>query len=276
MRRLLLIGAVLLLGGSVDAQVLDGFYVKQHNFTKQVIPQPSVREADVLWSKRVWRRIDVRQKINQHLYFPIEKIRDRQCFFDVVSNALNEGLITMYDEDGNGTCEFTKPFPPDEVASKFGYKASIREEDEMTGEVYTRDTVQPFTAEMLSSIDIKEDWYFDKEKSELRVEIIGVSLQFKYDSDDGPKTARPGFFYFPELQYVLANYEVYNMSGNDSERRSFLDVFLKRQFASYVRKESNVYDRFIQDYKAEGLGQLAESERIKGEIFEFEHDLWSY
>jgi hypothetical protein len=48
-----------------------------------------------------------------------------------------------------------------------------------------------------------------------------------------------------------------------------------RRFSAHVIKEENVYDREIQQY-AQGLDALLESERVKKEIFEYEHDLWNY
>jgi hypothetical protein len=63
--------------------------------------------------------------------------------------------------------------------------------------------------------------------------------------------------------------------GNDVERRTYEDVFWKRQFGSYIVKSSNVYDRQIVEYKT-GLEALLESEKIKGQITNMEHDLWSY
>ena len=72
----------------------------------------------------------------------------------------------------------------------------------------------------------------------------------------------------------FANWDDFNRQ-NDAERRSYEDYFWKRQFNSYVVKESNVYDRNISEYTT-GIDHLLESERIKKEIFEFEHDLWDY
>jgi hypothetical protein len=46
-------------------------------------------------------------------------------------------------------------------------------------------------------------------------------------------------------------------------------------FQSYIVKETNLYDREIDSYKA-GVDALLESERIKEKIFNFEHDLWSF
>ncbi len=65
------------------------------------------------------------------------------------------------------------------------------------------------------------------------------------------------------------------MRHNDAERRTLDDIFWKRMFSSYVRKESNVYDRSIGDYTS-GMNALFESERVKDDIFKYEHDLWHF
>jgi len=48
-----------------------------------------------------------------------------------------------------------------------------------------------------------------------------------------------------------------------------------RKFSSYIFKESNVFDRRIQDY-ATGIDLLLEGEKIKADIFNKEHDMWTY
>ncbi|MDA0304533.1 MAG: gliding motility protein GldN, partial [Bacteroidetes bacterium] len=82
------------------------------------------------------------------------------------------------------------------------------------------------------------------------------------------------WLYYPECRYVFANAEAYNPM-NDSQRRTFEDLFQKRFFNSYVVKESNVYDRSIASYSL-GLDALSESQRIKHDLFLLEHDLWHY
>jgi gliding motility associated protien GldN len=82
------------------------------------------------------------------------------------------------------------------------------------------------------------------------------------------------WIYFPEARFVFANSEVFNRI-NDAERRTYEDVFWKRQFESTVIKESNVYDRSINEYKT-GLDALLEAEKIEEKIFNFEHDFWHY
>jgi len=90
-----------------------------------------------------------------------------------------------------------------------------------------------------------------------------------------PKTELTIFWvYYPESRYWLCNQEIYN-DQNDAGRISFDDFFLKRRFSSYIYKVENVHDRLIAEY-TNGIDALLESEKIKQEIFQYEHDLWEY
>ncbi|MFB0923850.1 MAG: hypothetical protein QMB65_00990 [Vicingaceae bacterium] len=90
--RLLIITLILLSSISVEAQykILDKPWVKENTPTRRVVPYTHVREADVMWHRRVWRTIDLREKINHPLYYPIQKIEDRKSLFDVIKDAIFE------------------------------------------------------------------------------------------------------------------------------------------------------------------------------------------
>ena len=47
-------------GGPINVPVegvIDGIVIQEHIPTKKMIPYEHVREADMIWSKRVWRSI---------------------------------------------------------------------------------------------------------------------------------------------------------------------------------------------------------------------------
>ena len=82
--------------------------------------------------------------------------------------------------------------------------------------------------------------------------------------------------YFPELRNILVSKTVAN-GHNDATTLSYDDVFMKRIFSSFIVKISNVKDESIKDYvKTSGVDRLKEAERLKKELFDWEHDLWSY
>ena len=76
----------------------DLSYIKDRTRGKEVTPYPTLREADVMWSKRVWRVIDLREKMNHPLYYPDSPMLDRKSLFDVIIDAaIKEGRITLFD-----------------------------------------------------------------------------------------------------------------------------------------------------------------------------------
>ena len=133
------------------------------------------------------------------------------------------------------------------------------------------------SSDMISAYNIKEDWFFDKQRSVLDVRIIGMCpVQEVFDGQTGDyKGEKPLFWiYFPEARHIFANEVVFNRYS-DSEKRTLEDIFWKRSFSSYIYKTSNVYDRQLNEYKS-NLDLLLESKNIKEVVFNMEQDFWEY
>ena len=305
------IAALVIISLQANAQtVQDGFYQRENIPTKKVISQTYVREADVMWEKRVWRVIDLREKINHPLYYPLVPQNDLWSLFDVMKFHIEQkpGSLTpyltfnpenLYATDGD---QFKYPLkyngPTDDQ-----YKKSIEELLYILGPeptepikierngiiidtlgpdgnpIYPDRDKYPITAQDIVGWEIKEDWFFDKQRSVQDVRIVGISPIVNIIEED-PVTKQKVikgtknlfWVYFPELRYITQNYFVYNRKS-DAQRMSFDDLFWKRMFSSYIKKESNVYGREIRDYAA-GVDALLEAEKIKNEMMNIEHDMW--
>jgi len=262
-----------------SAQVLLGLpYQKEHTNSRKPMPYQYVREADVMWSKIVWRRIQLSERANQHLYYPTTPQDGRKSLIDVLLDGIHTQGLTAY--NSNGDDEFATILTEKEIEENLGTKTSTIYTETEEGETVPQTVVEPYSSSSIKSYQVKELWYFDKQRSVLEVRIIGISpIRVYYREDDQeqlePKQKQCFWIYYPEVRKILSNAECFNPK-NDGPRLNYEDIFQKRYFTSYIEQESNIYDnRMISEYQT-GEEVLLESERIKENIFNFEQDLWEY
>lgn len=250
-----------------------GLYVFQTWAQKPVAPQ-TLREADVLFSKRQWRVIDIRQKQNKKADWPknpLSKI--------LYTNVLNGKL---------------KPYTSDSLAKTYNLEAFVQRGIEIEyienpidpndPSITKLDTIyNPFIPEdRIKQFILMEDIVFDKKRSVTEVRIIAIAPLYrakvagidlglqplcwlKFDDRWANET---------DCRDILKTQIIFNPE-NSRSTFSFDDWFAQRMFLSYIIKVSNMYDTSIlQDpyYKKNGLEALIEAELIKQEEYRNEAD----
>lgn len=274
-----------------DNLPIDGLFEKKHVVNREPVPYPSIREADVLWAKKVWRVIDLREKMNLPLYYPTTPMDDRYSLIDLILKGVlgkqGDGLlgdVTAFSALSDD--EFKIPLESeDDVLETMGAGTETVLIEQEDGPPIEQEVVKGAQTLQVKQVMVKEIWYFDRNYSRLDVRILGLCPIREYVEEgmedvegagDGGVVKRQTFWvYFPDVRDLFAQHEVFNPM-NDSQRRSFDDIFIKRYFGSYIVKEANVFDnRTIEDYTV-GKEAILESKRIEQEIFQWEHDLWKF
>ena len=253
---------------------LDGYYKKTNILSAKVTPYPNLRESDVAFAKRVWREIDVRDKMNQYLASP------KQRLIDILMTAIADGELTAYDptpdpkNDPNGD-GFSKPLAAGAARARMADSSIVDKFDKDGNKIGSVIKAGDFNPDSVVKFRIKEDWIFDRQRSIFEPRIIGIAPMIKPKAGGLDLDYQPAFWiYFPDARPILATKEAVSRNS-DATGLSFDDVFMKRIFASYVVKVSNDKDERIKDY-AQGIDKLYESEKVKKSLMDWELNQWQY
>ncbi len=253
-----------------SAAKLDGIYKRELLGTREIIPYDDIREADIFWEKRIWRNIDFREKINLPFTWPVDPFV--QVVYDAVMKSELDAYSPLYDDFREGI-----KIPVEELFMKYNRVDTLLVLNEDTYEEEVKLIPTIFDYQTVQKIQIKEDWVFDEETSTMVVRIIGLTMmRDRIDPTTGEILGSEPMFwvYYPDLRSIMVRHEVFN-EKNSARYLTYEDIFEMRLFNSYIVKEDNVYDRFIENY-ATGIDQVLESEKLKQLIFDYEHNLWEF
>jgi gliding motility associated protien GldN len=228
-----------------------------------------LREADLLWQKRVWRVIDVNEKINHSFSNP------ERPFINILLEAADKEEIQLYSTlDDN----FSTPLTLEQRLSIVGGMDTVEVVD-IDGDFESSYEIVPriFDPGTVTRYRVQEIWYIDKSSSRMQVRILGIApIVDQVDEMGNVLFEEPLFWvYYPAARNMLARERAW-ISDNETAASSWEDVFEMRYFDSFVTKEGNVHGRRIKDYVADRRSQLFLGQRMEKERLAKESDLWSH
>ena len=246
-----------------------------------------VDDRDILWSKTVWEIIDLDERVNFPMYYPVDTVdigSDRRSLYDVLmrnikSGKLEDVYVDSYFTEKRKYSDLTATLQKGDTTD-LGYE-QLNAGEELSPEYVNR---RALDAADIVEYRIKGIWYFDKRMGELKYRLLGIApvapdVNFIEDESMAPEDALVELFWvwYPSARQILHDAKVFN-ARNSAMPISFDMLLNARRFNAVIYKEDNVHgDRELRAYIADNaLFQLLESKRIKETIRDREQDMWAY
>lgn len=262
------------------------------------------RLDDIIWSRYVYRIIDMRYKQNYQMYFPIESDdADYRNLFRVITDAVVDGLPIYEKSMGNIKPDFRQdPIRRASIPNMFMADDPLEDysDDPTHYDITASDAMlihydsvadklsfhfYPFEKIVRNQLKylIQEIVFFNKHTSRMYRKIIAIAplqsdkISTRDESDIMGSLNQSIMFWIPfdqlrpylAMQYIIPN-------RNETKRVTFDEFFQKHLYTSYIVGEGNMYNRWIPNYVKTPEEAKKEQERIATELLNFEQDLWEY
>lgn len=259
----------------------DGAVDKSSINERTPLPYEHLRYDDALFAEKVWREIDLREKMNMPFRYQGQDDNGNQTFIEILLRAVRNGDVTAFSANDD---RFTTPMDSVSIVNLTSGGGAdtvpVRDINDPDKIVKYTVTQRSFDPNSVMKFRVKEEWVFDREASRMFVRIIGIApLKTQYLPNGQERGSSPMFWvYYPDLRPTLAKYEVYNPKNMGMHRMTWEELFEARMFSSYVIKSTldNPGNRTIRQMIKDPILALLEGENLKERIFNYEQDLWSY
>ncbi|WP_153845413.1 MULTISPECIES: type IX secretion system ring protein PorN/GldN [Sphingobacterium] len=246
----------------------DGFY--QANNMEDAVPfaYPEVNKKNIRFYKRVWRDIDLKDEKNNILAIPGNSL------IEVVMKAIEKGKLSLYSPDDDS---FKGRLSAQEGMARFADSVLVPIFDGEGNQIDSKMALNEFDPARVTKFRIKEDIFFDKQRSRLETRIIGVAplMNITTSAELAESVgATPAFWlYFPQLRYSLIQVDIsdpdkglYDMTMDD--------FFVQNKFASTIVRESS--PGMLQNLKeTENGGQQLDGKKVEEKLDAYKKKLWS-
>lgn len=246
----------------------DGFY--QVNNMEDAVPfaYPEVNKKNIRFYKRVWRDIDLKDEKNNVLAIPGNSL------IEVVMKAIEKGKLSLYSPDDDA---FKGRLSAQEGMARFADSVLVPIFDDEGNQIDSKMTLNEFDPARVTKFRVKEDIFFDKQRSRLETRIIGVAplmnITTSAELSESVGSTPAFWLYFPQLRYSLIQTDIsdpdkglYDMTMDD--------FFVQNKFASTIVRESS--PGMLQNVKESEEGnQLLDGKKVEDKLDAYKKKLWS-
>lgn len=257
--------------GWLPSLVPDGMIDRVQDRTNRTLQWNNVREIDIAFKRRVWKRIDVKEKPNMPFIYKGDEYTGGGSLVEILLDAVKRGKVKAYND-----ASFTRVLSYDDVSSRLSSERTIVVKNPITEEEEIRTVKNEFNPESVAMYEVQEDWIFDRNVGRLLPRLRAVTA-YRADFDE----ATDKFLgwdplitvYYPEAREVLSQYEIYNPQ-NDVHRMSWTDYLDRMMYNGYITKTSRNNPTNESNLGQPGFETLVNGQKEMQDIIQREMDMW--
>lgn len=277
----------------------------QMNALADTIAKINHRADDIEWSRIVYRVIDMREKQNNQLYFPVTPNEKYKSLFRLILEAtVNGGLKAYEKKDFDIQPRYDLQLTNDRLVETFQIadydsvnngvrKTALIEKDPLTNMPIISSYAYPDFASKQTKFLVQEIVFFNKHYSRMYTKIIGIAPIYIYNETNvtnmfmlGLNKSGEGvwnffqssvlcWYLFDELRPFLAKQYIIP-NGNETQRLTYDEFFAQKLFYSYLLGDGNMLDKMLLQTYNDAESIRREQKRIETELLNVEQDLWEY
>lgn len=243
----------------------DGFY--QANNLEDAVPfaYPEINMKNIRFYKRVWRDIDLKDEKNYLLAVPGNSL------IEIIMKGIETGKLSPYSPEDDS---FKGKMTAREGLARFADSVLVPIFDDEGNQIDSKMALNEFDPQRVTKFRVKEDLFFDKQRSRMESRIIGIAplMNITTSSELAESVgSTPAFWlYFPQLRYSLVKVDI-----TDPEKglydMTMDDLFVQKKYASTIIRESSAGMMKM----ADEASQLQDSKEIEQKIDAYKKKLWT-
>lgn len=262
------------------------------------------RRDDIVWSRIVYRVIDMREKQNSQIYYPLTPtVKYKNLLRIILEAAVNDTLKGYEKKDEDIQPAWDKAPICKERFSEFFIECSVDsaektvkpnpcvKKDELTNKPIIDDyQFNPYCKKQLKYV-VQEIVFFNRHYSKMYTKILAIAPVYIYNEININKqlagvmsksaddiwnffqSSVVCWFAYDELRPYLAK-QLIIPNGNENQRMTFDDFFSQRLYHSYILGDSNMFDKVLLRTYTDAISLRREQQRIENELLNIEQDIW--
>lgn len=247
---------------------------RQQAFFEQKEPS----EADLQWSKTVYRSLDLTKGKNPALYYPEEPNEDGQSMFFIIMRLLANNQIPAY-EYLDGREMFTDEYriKVAEMLDRFHVLYSEAKGSTEKNPRYAIEDADIPGNEILSYYII-EKWSFDTRTNTMRSRVDALCPVLHRQDEFGGEPIRFPMFWVKlnDIRPYIAQQYVFTDDDNNLTRYNLDDFFKLNMYQGDIYKVKNLRNlSLMQMYPDNPKGLKHAQDSIEARLHRFDKDLWA-